>query len=210
MTLYDEGYTKYNCNWIRDIPLPSGCLVQLNQWREKLFNLGFIGEYDNGIGFGNISVRTESSHNFIISGTQTGGLPQLTPDHYTTVIAYDWDKNTLTCQGPVQASSESLTHAAIYAANPTIQAVIHIHNRQLWESLMGKVPTTAPAIEYGTPEMAREIIRLCREQSLLKAQILVMSGHYEGVMAFGESLEAAGNLLLGFAEAQVLRPQSVL
>jgi ribulose-5-phosphate 4-epimerase/fuculose-1-phosphate aldolase len=206
MTFYDEGYTKYNCNWIRDVPLLPSRIVNLNQWREKLFNLGFIGEYDNGIGFGNLSIKEELGNNFIISGTQTGGLPQLTPDHYTTVTAYDWDKNTLTCQGPVQASSESLTHAAIYAANPAIKAVIHIHNLQLWESLMGKVPTTAPEIQYGTPEMAREIIRLCQEQSLLKAQILVMSGHYEGVIAFGESLEEAGNLLLGLAEARIVRP----
>jgi L-ribulose-5-phosphate 4-epimerase len=36
-------------------------------------------------------------------------------------------KNSLTCQGQVKASSKSLTHAAIYAANPRVKAVIHVH-----------------------------------------------------------------------------------
>ena len=48
-----------------------------------------------------------------------------------------------TCIGPIQASSASLTHAAIYQANPDINAVIHVHDRDLWENLLDRVPTTA-------------------------------------------------------------------
>jgi ribulose-5-phosphate 4-epimerase/fuculose-1-phosphate aldolase len=193
--MYEEGYTKYNCEWILDSPLPENRLEKLNFWREKLFQRGLIGQYENGIGFGNLSLREQNSGQFIISGTQTGGIPRLNSQHYTTVIAYDWEQNTLTCRGPIQASSEALTHAAIYEANPAIQGVIHVHHLQLWQSLMGKVPTTAPEIEYGTPAMAREIIRLCREENRLQAQILVMGGHFEGIIAFGNSLDAGGDLL---------------
>lgn len=196
--MFDEGYTKYQCNWIKKAALPENILENMNQWRTQLFKLGLIGQYKNGIGFGNLSIRKENSSKFIISGTQTGGLTTLNQQHYTTVIDYDWEKNHLTCSGPIQASSESLTHAAIYESNPQIMGIIHVHHLELWQTLMDCVPTTRGEIEYGTPEMAKEIIRLCREADLLKAQILVMKGHQEGIIAFGKSLDEAGDLLLKY------------
>jgi len=195
----DEGYVKYRCNWIHSPPLARYQIQELNCWRKKFYQLGLIGEYDNGIGFGNISIRCpDKPSQFIVSGTQTGGLSVLNEQHYTKVIDYDWERNCLTCTGPIQASSESLTHAAIYEANPNVNAIIHVHHLELWQKLMNKVPTTAKNIAYGTPEMAKEIIRLCREENLGETQILVMSGHEEGIIAFGSNLEKAGNLLLKY------------
>lgn len=196
--MLDEGYTKYNCNWIVAASLPQKTIQEMNEWRRKLFQLRLIGQYENGIGFGNISIRKGNSSEFIISGTQTGGMKTLTEQHYTTVIEYNWECNHLTCSGPIQASSESLTHGAIYEANPKIYGIIHVHHLELWRKLMDKVPTTSEEIAYGTPEMAKEIIRLCREADLLEAQILVMKGHEEGIIAFGKSLDEAGNLLLKY------------
>jgi hypothetical protein len=46
--------------------------------------------------------------------------------------------------------------------------------------------------------MAAEIIRLCQEDRLEEQQILVMSGHEEGIIAFGQDLAKAGNLLLSY------------
>lgn len=63
---------------------------------------------------------------------------------------------------------------------------------------MNKVPTTRINCAYGTPEMAREIIRLCKEDNLKETEILVMSGHKEGIIAFGSNLEEAGNLLMKY------------
>ena len=48
--------------------------------------------------------------------------------------------------------------------------------------------------------MAREILRLCQEEHLLQAQILVMAGHFEGIIAFGKSLDEAGQLLLQYLD----------
>ncbi len=196
--MFDEGYTKYHCNWIFNEPLPYQTIQKLTQWRDKFFQIGLIGQYENGIGFGNLSIRDHLPQQFIISGTQTGNLQKLTEQHYTTVIQYNWERNHLTCFGPIQASSESLTHAAIYQANPEIHAVIHVHHLELWQKLMYQVPTTAEGIAYGTPEMAREIIRLCHDDNLPEAQILVMHGHEEGIIAFGKDLDEAGHLLLRY------------
>jgi ribulose-5-phosphate 4-epimerase/fuculose-1-phosphate aldolase len=194
--MFDEGYTKYQCNWLYEEPLHSKDIRELNEWRDRLYKLGLIGQYSNGIGFGNISIRLAKSNNFIISGTNTGGIPQLDNRHYTKVIDFDWDKNYVTCCGPIQASSEALTHGAVYTANSNIHAVIHVHHLQLWRSLMDKVPTTAKDCAYGTPEMAKEIIRLCRDDNLSIEKIVVMSGHEEGIISFGTNLAEAAKIWL--------------
>jgi L-ribulose-5-phosphate 4-epimerase len=193
----DEGYVKYQCNWISASSIAQEQLIEINSWRSKLYELKLIGQYDNGIGFGNISIRARGKE-FIVSGTSTGNIPHLNPQHYTKVIDFDWDKNFVTCFGPIRASSESLTHAAIYQANPHINAVIHVHDRDLWQNLLDRVPTTARDCAYGTPEMAREIIRLCQQDDLRIAKILVMSGHEEGIITFGHNLDEAGEVLLKY------------
>ena len=194
--LIDEGYVKYQCNWINSEPMGFDKIAELNKWRNKLYKLGLIGEYDNGIGFGNISIRDCQPEQFIVSGTQTGHLSVLSEQHYTKVTNFDLEENSLTCCGPIKASSESLTHATLYQANKTVNAIIHIHHLELWQELMYKVPTTDKDVAYGTPEMAKEIIRLFKEDDLIKTQILVMSGHEEGIISFGKNLEAAGKILL--------------
>jgi L-ribulose-5-phosphate 4-epimerase len=194
--MIDEGYIKYRCHWHNQPAITEKDIVELNQWRTKLYQLGLIGVYPNGIGFGNISHRLSQSQQLIISGTQTGGIAELTIQHYTKVINFDWHKNYVTCEGLIQASSETLTHAAIYVALSQVNAVIHVHHGQLWRKLLNIVPTTNPSCAYGTPEMAEEIIRLCQQQSTQEQKIIVMSGHEEGILTFGKNLLDAANTLL--------------
>lgn len=202
--MIDEGYVKYQCHWIETKPLPYKKIAELNQWRDKLYQLHLIGMYENGIGFGNLSIRYTPSGEFIISGTKTGSLPRLTEHHYTIVTDFDLDQNSLTCTGPIQASSEALTHATLYAANPTINAIIHVHNLSLWQQLINQVPTTAQDCPYGTPEMAREILRLFDQENLMTKKILVMAGHEEGIITFGETLDEAGAILLNYYNGKVI------
>ena len=195
----DEGYIKYRCSWQHKSAIAPADIVELNQWRTKLYELGLIGEYDSGIGFGNLSVRILHSQHLIISGTQTGGIAELTVQHYTKVTDFDWQRNYVVCEGLIKASSETLTHAAIYVAQPRINAVVHVHHGNLWRKLLNRVPTTDPDCAYGTPEMAEEIIRLCQQQQTQEQKIIVMSGHEEGILTFGSSLsEAVGVLLSRF------------
>ncbi|MGL5079828.1 MAG: class II aldolase/adducin family protein [Waterburya sp.] len=198
--MIDEGYVKYHCHWYNQPSITEEDIVELNQWRSQLYQLGLIGVYPNKIGFGNISRRLAPSQQLIISATQTGGIAELTVQHYTKVIDFDWHKNYVTCQGLSQASSETLTHAAIYVAQPQVNAVIHVHHGQLWRKLLNVVPTTNPNCAYGTPEMAEEIIRLCKQQRTQEQQIIVMSGHEEGILTFGNSLFDAGQTLLNYFE----------
>jgi ribulose-5-phosphate 4-epimerase/fuculose-1-phosphate aldolase len=193
----DEGYIKYDCIWIKSAPIPTKELVCINAWRQKLFALGLIGAYKGNIGFGNISMRIRNSSKFIISGTQTGHIPYLENYHYTLVTKYNIKENSLTCQGPIRASSESLTHAAIYSCDNDIKSVIHIHHRALWKRIMHTVPTTDPNVQYGTPEMYYEVIKLYNK-SMLEKKILVMAGHEDGIISFGKSLTEAGDIILHY------------
>ena len=190
----ETGYIKYKCNWIQTGPLPETRITILNQWRNKLRNLQLIGS-KGGIGYGNISERTGDSNQFVISGSNTGHLEYLDGTGYTSVINYDFLHNTLSCEGPIRASSESLTHAAVYSSNPRVKGVIHVHSLKLWLSLIDKYPTTSREVEYGTPEMAAEMIRVLKEQQSDRG-IVVMGGHREGIIAFGRTLSEAGELIL--------------
>ena len=196
--MIDEGYIKYQCHWEQKRAIAESDIRELNQWRSKLYQLGLIGEYDNGIGFGNLSTRLANSQELIISGTQTGGIANLTMQHYTKVTDYDWHKNYVTCEGLIKASSETLTHAAIYQANPQVNAVVHVHHQQLWQKLLDRVSTTNPNCAYGTPEMAEEIIRLCQQRPTQQQKIIVMSGHEEGILTFGHNLAEASGILLSY------------
>jgi len=191
----DEGYIKFNCNWILSNDIPLDKVAELNRWREIMYDKGWIGLYPDGIGFGNISMRCNEK-TFLISGTATGGLPTLTKSHYSLVTNYNLSTNTVTCMGPVKASSESLTHALIYECSAATNAVIHIHNLDLWNRLLHHAPTSSENISYGTPEMANEIKRLFAETALGKEKIIVMGGHQEGIISFGRDLEEAGSILI--------------
>lgn len=191
----DEGYIKYTSEWIKSGPLPEKELESLNKYRQQLYELGLIGAYENGIGFGNISRRWWENQ-FIISGSATGNLEHLTADHYTLVEDFDLSQNQLTCRGPIQASSESMSHGVIYQTSNRINAVIHVHSADLWKRLLHRVPTTGKDITYGTPEMALEIIRLFHETNLNEQKVFVMEGHQDGIFAFGRSLEEAMEALL--------------
>ena len=123
--MIDEGVTKYQCDWQHTPALPTELVAELNSWRNRLYDEGLIGYYKrHGVGFGNVSVREGDSDKFIVSGTQTGHIARTDENHYSRVTDYDIETNHVGCEGPIQASSEALTHAAIYALDPAIRAVV--------------------------------------------------------------------------------------
>ncbi len=199
----DEGVIKFKCEWKRSAPPELAAISKLQEWRARLYRLQMIGVYPDGIGYGNLSARSADRKTFIVTGSQTGHLKDLTSEHYTRVTGYSFEKNEVFCEGPVRASSESLTHAMIYEMSPAIGAVVHVHHRGLWQKLLHRIPTTAKNVPYGTPGMAGEMKRLCREEGLMEKRILAMAGHEEGVISFGEELDQAGELLLDFYKKEI-------
>jgi len=154
-----------------------------------------IGAYENGIGFGNISQRHQKNQ-FFISGSATGNFPQLNETHYSLVTDFNIEQNWVKCQGPIIASSESMSHAVIYQECPEVNVVIHVHHLSWWKKLLHTIPTTSVQAAYGTPEMAYEIIRLFKESEISKKGILAMAGHEEGLFGFGKNFSEASHFFV--------------
>lgn len=185
-----EGYIKFNCIWDRgEFQFQDELFAQLETARTQLYGLGLIGMYPDGIGFGNISVRSNEAESFIISGSATGGFANLKQSDYALVTKFNISENTIFCFGSTKASSESLTHAAVYESLSRVGAVVHVHCLWLWKKLLNLYPTTSAEIEYGTPEMADAVGKLASEMNDEEEKIIVMGGHQEGILVFGSTLE---------------------
>lgn len=208
----DEGVIKFDASqFVKTAALDDASICQINPVRNALYQLKLIGEYqDLNIGYGNISQRLQqpthfsgplchvipdpSQAQFIISGTQTGHLETLNGQHYTCVTGVDLQGNTLQCHGPIMASSESLTHGAIYLCHNSIASVIHIHNKPIWQGMLKDGLNHTPAsVPYGTFEMA-QAVQLVIAQQLQGS--LAMAGHEDGVIFYGKSLDATFQLCM--------------
>lgn len=197
MSVHDEGVIKFECIWHRADAPPSAAIASLNAWRGRAFELGLVGVTPDGIGYGNLSARIDDTLSFWVTGSATGGLRALGPEHFTRVIESDPELNRVVCEGPIRASSESMTHAVLYSLRPEIRAVIHVHSAELWRRLLGRVPTTDRGIAYGTPAMSRAVAEIVRTSD---PGVIAMGGHEDGLVVYGASLDAAGDRLLAVRE----------
>ena len=196
----DEGYVKYRSFWTKAPAPHAAATEELEAWRKPLFEAGLIGEYqEHGVGYGNISVRAGEPGQFLISGTQTGHLPTTDKSHYALVTSWSVHSNRVCCVGLVQASSEAMTHAAIYQLDRQISAIVHVHSGELWCRYINELPTTAADVPYGTPAMANEFRRLYQDSDFRKKQLAVMGGHEEGIISIGATLEQAATRVLRLA-----------
>jgi L-ribulose-5-phosphate 4-epimerase len=189
-------YIKFTCEHAATEITSFDGLAELNAYRRKLLQLRLIGIDANGIGFGNLSIRDGTTNNFYITGSATGGKPELTLSDCARVVAYDFERNWVRYEGSAIASSESLTHAAVYESDTNAGAIIHCHDSKLWAALLNQAPTSSNTVEYGTPEMAYEVLRLFNVTEVKRRKILVMAGHEGGIVAFGRDLEKAFAVLM--------------
>lgn len=200
-----EGYVKYHCRHA-DAPAPACAgLAELDALRTKLFDAGLIGVRPDGVGFGNVSLRVGDK--FVVTATATGGVRELGAEGYCQVEGWSIAENSLTCRGPLPASSEALTHAAVYESGADAQCVVHVHSRSLFDGLIAVgALSTPPEAAYGTPEMAKAVADIAREHP--QEGILAMRGHDEGVLAYGPSIPAVISLI-SFAIQNFSQPEHV-
>lgn len=208
--LDEEGVIKFSCDHSnaelsgreeRDLAF------RLMAWRELMFATGLVGQDPGrygGAGYGNLSGRlapflaAAGARSFVVSGTQTGGKERLVAEDFCVIREYDTPRNRVVSTGPILPSSESMTHGTIYDLSPDIRFVFHAHAPQIWNRAeLLDIPMSDPTVPYGTPEMAREVLRLYEETGLPGRRILAMGGHRDGIIAFGETAEEVGGALMG-------------
>lgn len=196
-----EGVIKYQLRH-DDCALPATIdTAQLNAWRSLLYKLELIGQRADkygGLGYGNISRRLNAGEQaFLITGTQTGQLPNLLAQHFAVVVAAEPLLNQLQSQGPSRPSSEALTHASVYRHQPAANAVIHVHSPVLWRHTKTlELPSIAEEIAYGTVAMANAVETLLKSGQLDRLSLFSMLGHEDGIVCFGRHLDEAATILL--------------
>jgi len=197
-----EGVIKFRLDFTEG-PAPAGeLLAELNEWRAVFRRHALLGQdpqrYD-GYGFGNLSRRLPG-HNaeaFVISGTQTGHLEDLRPEDYATVLECNPETNHLKATGQIKPSSEALSHGILYQCDPEILWVMHLHSPDIFNHRTSlNLPCTHPDADYGTPEMAVEILKLVQNCDAKGPGLLVMAGHRDGILAYGSSARATGELVI--------------
>lgn len=206
-----EGVIKFRLKHTQKPPRHIDNFNVLNAWRKLMFKLDLIGcdpgRY-GGYGFGNISHKIDTDHlslktnentAFLISGTQTGHLPQLAEEHYAVITEANSKENLIVAEGPIEPSSETLTHAAVYATDQKIRWVIHVHCPEIWRHADRlSIPSIASNIPYGTPQMATAVGQLLVHHSIRKQAIFSMQGHQDGVVCFGATAEQAGLTIIKY------------
>lgn len=197
-----EGVIKFRLDFQKG-PIPTASLLgELNAWRSIFRDLGLLGqdpERYEGYGFGNLSRRLpgQGGEAFLISGTQTGHLSELQPADYATVHHCDPAANQLCASGQIKPSSEALSHGCLYLSDPRIDWIMHLHSPAIFNhGQQLRLPCTDPAAAYGTPEMAAEIQRLAKVHKERCPNLLVMSGHLDGILAYGSDAAETGSLVV--------------
>jgi ribulose-5-phosphate 4-epimerase/fuculose-1-phosphate aldolase len=195
-----EGVIQYRLDFQLDHDINCLHFAELNSWRSYFYRLGLVGqdgERYGGLGYGNVSHRVaDQQSQFVISGTQTGHLPLLCREHYVLVEEADVSRNQIVARGPIKPSSEALTHAALYHANPDIQCVLHVHSPLVWQRAGAlQMPSTPAHVPYGTPAMA-EAVRHQLEISDNVTGVIAMLGHEDGIIAYSSDVESAGTALM--------------
>jgi len=186
----NEGYVKYSTVHTRAHAVNARHWAELNDARTQLLKLGVLGVDSQGVGFGNVSVRYKREE-FLISGTATGSIPVLTPADYCLVKSFDFAQNRIVSMGPVQASSEAMTHGAVYRSCSKANCVMHIHSGAIYNGMIrdGCLATDKNAA-YGTPDIAVSLAKRVQELGTDEG-VVYMAGHDGGVIVWGPSVERA-------------------
>ena len=194
-----EGVIQFNLSHHTSDAISYPELAELIAWHERMHALGLISQDPSrylGYAYGNMSHRLVNNE-FLISGTQTGGLAKLADEHYAHIDDCDINNNKITSHGPVKPSSECMSHAAIYAARPDVMAVIHVHSPLIWQQHEALQLASTPAnVEYGTPEMATAIQNGIPHSN----GCIAMLGHEDGIICFANDINTAGHQLLALYE----------
>lgn len=197
-----EGVIKFQLDFTEGPAPAGGLLVELNEWRTVFMERGLLGQdsqrYD-GYGFGNLSRRLPDRGDdaFLISGTQTGHRKILQPEDYAIVLDCDPETNHLKATGQVKPSSEALSHGILYQGAQEIIWVMHLHSPDIFrQRVRFNLPCTHPSADYGTPEMAAEILKLAQRHDKEEPGLLVMTGHQDGILAYGPSAQMTGELVI--------------
>lgn len=174
-------------------------IKSLNEIRQVFFERKLIGVGKDGISYGNISQRL-SEKSFLITASQTGFKKILEPKDYVIIHNFDISRNKVLVSGINLPSSESLTHAAVYLANPLSMFVVHFHHKLLWTKFLSIFPKTVPGAGYGSLELAQSLYEIVLSEKGKNNSIIILGGHQDGIIAYANQKEELINSVISLLE----------
>jgi hypothetical protein len=175
-------------------------------WCAILRALGLLGRDHSrygGYAFGNVSLRDPAAPGrFFVTASQTTDAPCGAPSAWTRIDGCDLARFSVVATGVAPPSSETLTHAAIYAADARIGWIFHAHAPAIWRAAakLG-IAAIGADVEYGSPALAAAVAKLA-EARPAGPLVFVTLGHEDGVFACGTDADGtAGALLAALARA---------
>lgn len=152
--------------------------------------LGVIGrdpQRYEGLAFGNLSHRPAGAEGFWVTATQTADRRLLRPQDLVWIDSWQLEQQTVVAHGNLPPSSETLSHAAIHGARAgTALWVLHGHAPSIWQQAAARGwAVTDVAAANGTLALARALAALATPASGL----IVMGGHRDGVIAYGDEAD---------------------
>ena len=175
-------------------------LRPLLAWRTILRRLQLIGQTPDrygGLGFGNLSFRDpDHPQEFIITASQTSGSADFSADDLTRIQSCHLERFRVTALGSHPPSSETLTHAMLYAADARLHWVFHVHCPEIWHRTepLG-LPVTEADVGYGSPAMVSALAELLAAQQS-RPLVFTTLGHADGVFSCGTTAPDTGGLLV--------------
>lgn len=189
--------------------------AELAAWRSILFELDLLGQHKQrygGFAYGNLSVRGNDSQEalqFVVTASQTSGADALTQAHLVRITHCNMERFWVDAEGSEPPSSETITHAMVYAADPKLRCVFHVHSPVIWSHRKAlKLPETGLEVGYGSPAMCQAVAELMN-QFQSRPLTFATAGHEDGIFACGHNLRDTGGLLISYlAKARALAAAS--
>ncbi len=176
--------------------------------RNRLALEGVIGQDSsryNSAGFGNISALVDGQ--VVISGTQTGHIQRIMPEHFCKVQQVSIAQNYVVAEGPWVPSSEVMSHIPFYLFHTwyplldlPVGCVIHTHDRELYplRKELG-ISCIGQKFKAGTPELPLAIIQRWRDDPELRhKKILALDGHEDGFLFWGATPREAMEICMRY------------
>ena len=181
-------------------PVEAGVLRGLLAWRTVLRRLELLGQTPGrygGLGYGNLSVRDPGRpREFMVTASQTAGIRHLGADGLCRIREFDLARFRVCAAGVKPPSSESLSHAMIYDADPGIGWIFHVHSPDIWSRAEAlQTAATDARVGYGSPAMARAVAALLATHPE-RPLAFVTLGHEDGVFACGRTAAETGATLV--------------
>ncbi len=172
---------------IKEISFPQE-IEELLEFGNTLKQCKLIGKTDELTGYGNISFRDRQSGDFFISASKSGIDDTYVSSHFSRIVTWDAETNFVESEGRMPASSETLSHLAVYEAVKKANYVVHVHSEIYWNKYLHHELTSNLEIEYGTKEMYFEVKRLL--EGNVDAGTLIMGGHMDGILFWAEKISS--------------------